>query len=168
MEINFGLDWEKELADQKPEDYLAGADSLPNIASIPKNSREAYLPKGEIQRGAEDTKSCASFSPCNGYEAMFTWMYQAGILTAENRLWLENNGYILNGRVLFSDAFVAINSGTTKDGNSLIAPLEAIHKLGLIPKSLLPLEPWMRQVDFLNPNRITSTMRDLGMEFAVR
>ena len=46
---NYGLNLEKEKAEQKPEDWKFG--SIPScIALIPEEQRFDYLPKGELQR----------------------------------------------------------------------------------------------------------------------
>ena len=80
---------------------------------------------------------------------------------------LQDNGYI-NGQVELSDAYTAIKSGTTTNGNSLIAPCQAIHKWGVVPKSLMPLESWMNWWDYHNKARITPTIEALGLEFSRR
>ena len=153
-----------EKTHQKDTDWVFGAASVPCIAQIPQNRREDYLPKGEVQRGAEDTMDCASRGPVNILEAKFTYLYKNSLISPENKRWLFDNGYVQDGVITFSDAFVAINSHTTPQGNSMIAPLEAIHKQGLIPKKMLPLDPWMRWSDYHNPNRITQSMVALGLE----
>lgn len=89
-------------------------------------------------------------------------------LSPENTKWLRDNGYINNGRVEFSDRFLAINSGVTRQGTSLRAPLEAARKQGLIPKSMLPTLPDMTFAEYHNPEVITPKMRELGQEFAKR
>ena len=70
------------------------------------------------------------------------------------------------GHIELSDPFVAIASNTTREGNSLKAPLEAIRKQGLIPKKLLPqLSSWDENY---NPERITGVLKLLGEEFLKR
>jgi hypothetical protein len=85
-----------------------------------------------------------------------------------NALWLRNNGYVMGDRVTFSDVFVSINSGTTIQGNSLIAPLKAIRAEGMIPKSMLPQLTYGTWETNADPSRITQAMKDLGAEFARR
>ena len=162
--MNKGINWEKELREQSDEDWIFGSQSVACIAEIPEVAREQYLPKGERQNIGEEKMDCASRAPLNILEAKFNWLYRNGKLI--NKQWLEDNGYVANGVIEFSDAFVAINSGTTREGNSLKAPLEAIRKQGLIPKSMLPqLESFD---DYYNPLRITGSMRKLGEEFVAR
>ena len=166
---NYGLNLELEKQHQKPEDWIFGAESKKCIAQIPPEERRSYLPMGEVQRGVEDMMDCASRGPINILETKFTWLVRNHKLTSENLRWLKESGYVLlDNSVQFSDCFVAQNSGTTRQGNSMIAPLDAIRKQGLIPKKMLPLESWMTWEDYYNPNRITTTMRKLGNEFILR
>lgn len=165
---NTGLNLEREIAEQSEKDWKFGAASVACIANIPEAERDAYLPDGEVQIGKEDTSDCASRAPVNVLETLFDYFVKNNVLAAENLAWLRNNGYVVNGRVAFSDAFVSINSGTTRDGNSLKAPLEAIRLQGLIPKAMLPLEKWMTFDDYQNPKRITPAMKKLGADFVAR
>jgi hypothetical protein len=109
---------------------------------------------------------CASRGPVNILETKFNWLYKNGKL--KNSKWLEDNGFVKNGDIEFSDAFVAINSGTTREGNSLKAPLEAIRKQGMIPKLMLPKEDFMTFDEYHSPKRITEKMKNLGQEFVSR
>ena len=164
---NFGLNLTKEKAEQSNADWKFG--SIPScLAFIPEEQRFDYLPKGELQKGVEDFMDCASRGPLNILETKFTYLIRNKKLSFQNEMWLKEMGYTTNNGVEFSDAFVAINSGTTREGNSLKAPLEAIRKQGLIPKSLLPAKLDMTWEVYHNPERITSFMQKLGMEFTQR
>ena len=160
-----GLNLAKEYQDQSPEDWEYFAGSLSDLASIPEEDREQYLPKGELQNIGEEKMDCASRAPLNVLETKFNWLLRNKKLSLENEVWLKANGYVEEG-VEFSDAFVAINSGTTRDGNSLKAPLDAIRKQGLVPKSMLPQgNTWEEHHD---PARITEEIKNMGLEFAKR
>src|ERR1041385_1135902 len=119
---NHGFNVELERQHQSDDDWIFGADSAPCIALIPEAEREQYLPQGELQNIGSEKYDCASRGPINILEAKFTYLYQNYKLNKENRKWLEDNGYVQWGRVLFSDRFIAIKSGTTVGGNSLKAP----------------------------------------------
>lgn len=166
--MNYGLDLAREVKEQSPEDWQFGAFSKPCIASIPLSERENYLPDGEVQRGAADWQDCASRGPNNILASKFTYAYQKRLFKLYNIKWLKDKGYVVDNRIDFSDRFVAINSGTTRQGNSLKAPIEAIRKQGLIPKHLLPAEGWMDFTAYHDPSKITQEMKDLGAEFASR
>tara|TARA_R100001530_G_scaffold1410_1_gene2533 strand:- start:3318 stop:4154 length:837 start_codon:yes stop_codon:yes gene_type:complete len=166
---NFGLDLKLEEEHQSDDDWSFGAASLPCLAEMSKEDKDKYRPAGELQETPKgDMMDCASRSVNNIVETKFNYVYSKKIIGEENRKWLEKNGYVQDGKITFSDAFVAINSGTTRRGNSLKAPIEAIRKKGLIPKHLMPLEQWMAWEDYHNPRRITSKLRKLGREFSKR
>ena len=167
MQKNFGFDYQKELAGQSSEDWQFGALSVPCLTSIPPEDREGFLPKGELQKGVEDFMDCASRSPLNILEAKFQWLLK-NKMSNENSLWLLKNGYLNNGKIEFSDRFIAILSDTTRSGNSLKSPLETIRKKGLIPKAILPKRDDMTFDQYHDKNAITSEMLALGLEFAAR
>ena len=91
----YGFNLELEKAHSKPEDYVFGAFSLPDMAQIPEEEREKYLPKGELQNIGEEKMDCASRAPLNILEAKFNYLIRNGKLSAENVEWLYNNGYIV-------------------------------------------------------------------------
>ena len=166
---NFGLNLSLEKQQQTGDEWKFGALSDPCLTDIPVGERYKYLPKGELQfTSRADMKDCASRAPLNILETKFNWLLRNKKLSLENEIWLRANGYVENVCICFSDAFVAINSGTTLDGNSLKAPLEAIRKQGLVPKKLLPLLPDMTFETYHDPQRITEEMRNLGLEFNKR
>lgn len=161
---NRGIDLAREVAEQSEQDWVFGAASAPCLSQIPADGRQQFLPDGELQFGVNDFMDCASRGPINILEAKFTWLYTNDKL--KNRKWLEDNGYVQNGRVLFSDRFVAIKSGTTQQGNSLKAPLDAIYRHGLIPKKMLP-KPEGATFEQYHTG-VTPEMEALGTEFAAR
>ena len=162
--INNGLNLELEVLHQKPTDYVFGALSQPCLASIPEYERITYLPIGERQNIGDEKMDCATRGPTNIYETKFTYLYQNNKLLPENKKFLEDKGYVVGNRVLFSDRFNAIKSGTTRQGNSIIAPLDSIHRNGLIPKYLLPqVNSWDEYY-----SGITKDMELLGQDFLSR
>ena len=164
---NYGLNLALEKQQQSEKDWVFGATSPICLAEgMPETEREKYLPKGEVQQGVEDMADCASRGPINILETKFNYLIQNKIISVGSIKFLKDNGYAdKGGRVEFSDAFIAINSGTTKQGNSMKAPLESIRLMGLVPKKLLPLEKWMTWDDYHKPERITSELKTLGLEF---
>jgi hypothetical protein len=165
-----GFNAELQKAHRTPDtDWKFGAMSQPGLYSVPIEEREKFLPKGEVQRtDKDDMMDCASRAPVNKLETDFNYAYKNNLFKPENKSWLENHGYVQDGRVVFSDAFVAINSGTTRSGNSLKAPLEAIRKRGLVPKSMLPLLPDMSFEQYHDVKRITPELNKLGEAFIDR
>lgn len=162
----YGLNLELEKLHQSEEDWIFGAASQPGLADIPESDRIQYLPIGELQNIGEEKFDCATRGPTNDLEAQFTYLYQNKKLIPANQRWLESNGYIKNNRVVFSDRYNSLLSGTTEAGNSLIAPIDSIHRNGMIPKSLYPQVSSFNE--YYNPASLTQTMRDLGKEFLNR
>jgi len=162
--MNTGLDLKKELEHDSSSDYKYGAFSPVPVVNIPISLRAKYLPDGELQKAKEDTKSCATYAPTEKLEADFTYFYQT-TMQAENKKWLEDNGYVNNNHITFSKRFIAILSGTTQQGNSLIAPLQAMNDNGLIPEALLPLVPTMTFAEWIDPSCITPDIKHLGQQF---
>ena len=136
------------------------------IDFINKKSKE-YLPDGTVQRGTRDWMNCATNAPHNEREKQFNYIIAKGLLTDNFIAWLKEKGYINpnNGKFESSDAFNSILSGTTREGNSLKAPLESIRNDGIIPKSMLPDIKSFNWEQYHNPDRITQEMKDLGKEF---
>lgn len=160
------FDLQRELAEQSDKDWVFGSDSEPGVVFIPEKERTQWLPVGELQfSGGVDYTDCASRSPVNHLESLFSYHY-AHTMKPENKKWLEDQGYIQDGKVTFSDRYIAVLSGTTHSGNSLKAPLEAIRTQGLIPKKLLPKTDDLTWNEYYAP--IPQKLEDLGQEFLKR
>ncbi len=160
-----GLNLALELEHQNGSEHVFGALSQPGIVSIPILERQNYLPVGELQNIGQEKFWCATADNLNMLAALFTYHYQHD-MHPDNKKWLRDNGYTRYDKVDFSDSFIAILSGTTREGNSLIAPLRAIRANGLIPKQMLPqLNGFDETYD---PKRITQAMKDLGQELKRR
>jgi hypothetical protein len=172
MEKNWGLDLKKEEADQSEEDWMFGAQDLSCLTDGLLGDRFKYLPMGEVQQGSRgDMMDCASRSPINVLETKLNCLLQNHVLPHEQ--WFREKGYIVAVKTptglletfALSDAFIAITSGTTKMGNSIKAPIDAIRKRGVIPKAMLPFESGMSWEEYHDSSRITGEMYALGQEF---
>jgi len=166
---NHGLDLQKEANDQSDKDYVYRIGASKSCISQKVSNLSSYYPIGEVQKTSKgDMMDCASREPVNDHETKVTGLVTEKILHYSTIKWLLDNGYIINGRVVLSDAFIAILSGTTKRGNSIIAPWKAVENNGMIPKAMLPLEKNMSWEEYHNPKRITQAMLDLGKEYKKR
>ena len=127
-----------------PTDYLGG--TLPYEVINESGDWVDYLPQGEIQAKmfTFDTQSCVSFSATNIIEM------QLKALTGK-----EFN---------FSDRFIAIMSGTTKNGNSFVNVANAIRNYGLIPEEMLPFGGNSFE-EYHDRSLITNEMLKAGQEF---
>ena len=165
-----GLDLEREAAEQLGNEWQFGAASPLCVFSVPIDKRPEYLPRGEAQNIGEEKQGCVTRAYLNILETKFTYALRNNIIKPENAKWLRDHGYTVfnNGSeyVEFSDAFIEILSGTTRQGNSLKAPAQAIHSYGLLPKNLLPQLDTFD--DHHNPDRITGGMKILGLDFLKR
>ncbi len=161
---NTGFDLKREQAEQDGTEWPLG--SVPScIAEIPEEQRAKYLPAGERQNIGNEKMDCATRGPVNILETKFDYLFNRQLLSFENEYWLRENGYVDDG-VKFSDRFISILSGTTSQGNSMKAPLDAIRKNGLIPKSMFPQVESFEE--YYDASKITQKMKDLGKEFLKR
>ena len=167
MQHNRGIDLEREGQEQLGTEWQFGASSQACIAFIPMVEREKYLPIGEVQRGAEDFMDCVTRTYMDLLESKFTYLYTNNLLKPETRTFLEQNDYVevATGRVTFSDRFTAVKSGTTRQGNSLKAPADSVHRDGLIPKCMLPKQESMTFDQYHDKSAITQEMEELGKKF---
>ncbi len=164
--LSNNFDLQRELNEQSEKDWVFGALSQPGIVSIPPEERINYLPVGETQFDKfTDFNDCASRSPVNHLEALFTYHYKHG-MKPENKQWMEKNGYVKASQVTFSDRYIAVLSGTTHQGNSLRSPVDTIRTKGLVPKALLPKTEDLTWDAYYAP--IDQTLLDLGQEFLKR
>lgn len=166
---NYGLDLSLEKQALDGTEWQFGGKSAPCIAVIPPGDRKLYLPEGEVQRSSkDDMMDCVSRAFVNTLETKFNYLLNNKLLSGKDESWLRMEGYITENGIEFADAFIAILSNTTRSGNSMKAPVHAIHKYGLVPKSLLPLENQMTWDEYHDPARITPQIKALGAEFLSR
>lgn len=161
------FDEQKERAEQRGDEWMFGSISK-DLANVPLQGRNVYLPAGVLQyNNIFDTKGCASRAPLNILEAKLDYFYENGMHPAIKK-WCDDNGYRVDGKFALCDAYIEILSGTTKNGNSMKAPVDAIQNYGVIPAALLPLKDNMTWDEYMNPSRITKAHKDLGAEFLRR
>lgn len=154
----------KERLAQKGNEWQFGSIGI-DLAAIPVKDRAQYLPAGVLQfNNVMDTNGCASRMSLNILETKLDYFWDHG-MHQNIKNWFEANGYRVNGKFALCDAFIEILSGTTKNGNSLKAPIDAIYKYGVIPAALLPLQDNMTWEQYMDPKRITQKYKDLGEEF---
>lgn len=166
MAKTYGLDIEREEREQSSEDWVFGASNEILGGFAEGIDLMPYMPTGELQRGKEDFQDCVTRAYHNIIEAKINYMVRNNLLKDRTLKFLKDNKYFdKEGSVAFSDRFIAIKSGTTRNGNSIKAPIDAIHRHGLIPKSLLPASKRMSWEEYHDPKKITAEMEELGKEF---
>jgi len=149
------------IHEQRPTDFLAG--SLPFEERVKSSDWKDYLPEGEQQNNpfVFDTQSCVTFSLMNSVETQLAQMS----LSPAFKKFLRDNGYYKNGKINFSDKFIAILSGTTKNGNSYVRVADTIRAYGLIPDSVLPFKAETTWEQWHAASQITPAMLELGQKF---
>ena len=162
----------------QPTDWLMGSSGIGTKIRRPDTNWTPDLPTGEKQRrGDVDKMWCVSASAENTIETEFGYGINEKIICLEDLQWLNDKGYMdENGKVDFSDRFIAIMSKTTGNGNSCRRVAQAIHKYGLIPEKMLPYRKAMSwkecygydKWDTPNKSLITQETIDLGKEFLER
>jgi len=162
MNKNFGVDLEKEKLEQSVEDWNFGATSLETIDKVPVGEIMSYLPIGELQRGQEDFMDCVTRAFHNRIELGLNYLLRTKQLP--NEQWFKDKGYIKDNHFELSDRFIAILSNTTRQGNSIKAPIDAIRKYGVIPKIMLPANQRMTFDEYHRKTDITDKMYALGKE----
>jgi len=162
---NFGVLQGNEL-ELRPEIWLCGG-STGIIDDITVNDWTPYLPENERQsRYNLDSMGCVSFSACNTLETLFNYYYINDLLSVEDRVWLKEKGYIVNGKINFSDRFIAKMSGTTENGNYFYIVGDTIRKSGLVPESSWGWnEPFNWDQYY---SEVSEEVVDLGLQFAER
>lgn len=168
MNQNRGIDWARELAEQSDKDYPLGASWLSCMAEIPPEERRQYLPKGFVQVGTEDWMCCASAGPHALLKLKFNYLIEKKKLSFSNLAWLHEKGYIVDGDFESSVRFTAIKSNTTRQGNSIRGPIDAIYNFGVIPNKMFPSDPALSFDEYHDPLKITPEMETLGKEWKER
>lgn len=128
-----------------------------------------YLPIGRPQSFTSngvffDTLSCTSYSFNQVVEMQLNYLYSSNKLSQKQRAFLEENGYIVQGKIYFSDRFTAIMSGTTREGNYFQKVCDTGRNIGLIPNTLFP-DGGKSFIEYHNKNLITEEMKSLGLQF---
>lgn len=159
------------IAPPLPTDYVAGAVSAVVYKERAKDGQWGkYRPTAEKQIGVYfDTMSCVTFAALNHVEEQVAYLIEIGLLAGDDLQTLKDMGFFdENGKFNASDRFIAILSGTTKQGNYLNAVWEAIRTYGLLPEKDLPgrlddRTPWEWE-DWMNPAAITQEMKDKAVK----
>lgn len=125
--------------EQEPRltDFISGVASgiLPEIRN-PSGNWSLYLPGNEAQIGVYfDTLACVTFSALNVIETQLNFLLATGQIPSEKIAQLAELGVLKDGKFNFSDRFTAKMSGTTKQGNYLVAVWDSIRKDGLLAES---------------------------------
>lgn len=151
----------------QPTDFIAGSITglVPEILEA-SGQYDLDLPSEERQRLQFETSACVTFSALNALETIFDYKVKHNLFTPNQIKFLVQEGYIspLDGKVNFSDRYIAKLSGTTPDGNSFTEVGNTIDGVGLVPESDWP---WSASVtnwsEYYGP--IPQEIKDKGQRF---
>lgn len=161
------------LIGQKPTDYIAGENSPLLPVPLTDGDWRPYKPKHEIQfmnagfPNAFDTSYCTAFSGTDTIETIFNFHLVKENFSSGDVAWLNDNGYIVDGLVDFSDRFTGIMAGLGPNGGYLYQIAESIRKDGLIPGKMFPNKASSYK-EYVNRELVTPEMVELGKQFAKR
>lgn len=149
------------------KDWMMGGSS-PVEFSFLTDDWTPYLPEKEYQYnpGKFDTMACVSFSALNVLETLFNYYLQKHKVPLEDYEWLRDKGYMKNGKINFSDRYIAKLSGTTKRGNTYRNVADAIRKYGLIPEDMWTMHSSYHWSDYYTD--VPQHLIDIGSEFKER
>lgn len=118
-----------------PADHIAGVQGIAHEVRLLTGDWRKYRSSNQPQWGARgDKQHCVSRSHINAVEAQLNWMLEQNLLPVETVLFLQNNGYIVNGKVELNVRYLSQVSGTTQNGNSVSAVAYAGRKRGYAPR----------------------------------
>jgi hypothetical protein len=108
--------------------------------------------------------SCVPFSIVNQIQAQLNYLIDNYKLSQKALSFLNDNGYIKNGRVYISSCHLAITSGTTEQGNYFQKVWDTVRNQGVIPEDKLV---WTGSTwtELHNPNKVTDEMTSLAKQF---
>lgn len=162
----------------------SGETGIPYKVVVTDGNWGPWLPVWEDQERHPgfDSVSCVTFSGENIVETELNRLIDLKLMPQTHLDFLNQYGYIKDGKVNFSDRFSSILSGTTPNGNYMSNVPDSFARDGLIPESMLPFpEDVMKLVKknpdgsiaqdgkaikyYLDPTCITQEMKDLGQKF---
>lgn len=135
-----------KVVDPTLTDWKAGGESGISGAVLNASSDwRAHLPVPKCQlmkvgtQSYGDTESCTNFSITNDIATYLQFLIDTNQMPAPQLTFLQNNGYIVDGKVNLSPRFSAITSGTTGEaGNSLPQVWQTARTVGLVPDADCP------------------------------
>lgn len=154
------------LYEFRETDYVLGANSPLQGEDInPSGDWVERRPADEKQSDISfDTMCCSTFSGTSDLETLFNFFLETNTFSEQQLKWLNDNGYIENGKFNFSDRFSAISNGTMPNGQYIPAVWDDFRKIGLIPEKDLPFGG-TTQAEYLDKSKVTQAMKDKAQKF---
>lgn len=138
--MNYGI----IIEPRKNTDFVAGEVSGIQYEPITDGNWTKHLPSNERQSFRfVDTMACVSYSTLNVIETQLNYYIDKGKLNFETLSFLDDNGFLIDGKIECSDRYLAKMSGTTKKGNSLQKVCDTLRHRGILAEG-----DWMWNDDF--------------------
>jgi len=136
IDTNKGIIPDPRTLEEKCKDIKLGAD---NELKTKKRTTvwTPFLTRGEAQSTSKfDTMSCVSFAVGECLEPQINFDFET--LNEDTKKFLKDEGYLQDGKVVFSKRALAIMSETQPTGNYFWKVFDTARNQGLIPDSDLP------------------------------
>jgi hypothetical protein len=126
-----------------PTDYIKGVNSPLLGAVLPVFDWRLVRPILDLQKkNGFESFGCVSWSAVQDIEELLGSLVQMNMVPGAHLDFLNENGYISDGRVVLSKAFIWVQSGTLQNfGNNFPKVADAVRQYGLIPETLFPFNP---------------------------
>lgn len=146
-------------------DFIAGVSSPIQLDILfPNTNSGDYRSKQEFQNQGYETYACTVFSANNCKETLFNYYIKNGIIDIGNMQWLNDNGYLINGEINFSDRLPAqyaeIQYGV---GTYQYKANDAVRKWS-VPEAMCPYT----NINYFDNSIVTQEMINLSDEFNKR
>lgn len=156
----------------RPDDYFFWEDELVEKVNIFEwVDKRDYLPSPERQSWRYfDTYWCVSYAFLNSVEMIFKRQIALWMISKDNLDWLEEEGYLINWEVNFSDRWLVLRSNTTpRAWNSWGIVAQTARTLWLASQKICDwnLDSWTEE-EYYDKSTISKKADEQAAEFAKR
>ena len=156
-----------------PGNWIAGANSpIGSSLLLPTGDWKPYTSAHEVQvfnagyTNAYDTSLCTAYAGTDAIEHIINRMIFTGEIPVQTLDWLNENDYLVNGKLELSERFTGANSEMTLQGTYTYKTAESMRMLGVVPQSVLELADNFD--DNIDPDLIDDDVYELGRQFKER
>jgi len=137
-QVNYGYDPRQEEQDREVRDYPLFSGKFEKVKYC--QPLKDFRPEGEKQANRwVDSFMCVLFSLCKCIAYRMNWRMRTGVMTIQERAWLEGKKLIKDGKFNASDLFLGIMAHVVQyRGTSMKNGIETAKEVGLIAELLFP------------------------------
>ena len=165
-EKKFDINKNRGVIIERPEDtdFIIGS-ALDTPYEVVNPTGEWPYPIREKQKfNRFDSYGCVSFSGNTSPEAQLIYLMTLPNFPRFIKLWLESNGYLVDGQPNFSDRYLVKLSGTKRGvGNSIKKVWDAMRHYGCVPEKDWPSWDDMSEDEYFA--EVLQSVINKGMEF---